>query len=223
VKIFISWSGARSKSVALALYEWLPQVIQSIDPWMSDKDIEKGAWWSDELQQALDKAEFGLVCVTPENKESAWLNFEGGALSNKLTQARACPYLFDIESAELTGPFARLQHATATKEETEKLLQTINKYCPNPMKDDALRKSFERCWGEFKTKLKAVPPTSTRPTPVRDVSDYLKEILEIVRELQRTRAPAAIPVLRGGGIRPNGAEHLYGGTERLSHDVSGFR
>lgn len=43
MKVFISWSGETSKKVALALKAWLPNVIQALDPWMSDKDIEKGA------------------------------------------------------------------------------------------------------------------------------------------------------------------------------------
>jgi hypothetical protein len=36
MKVFLSWPGRKSKSVAEALRDWLPSVIQEIDPFMSD-------------------------------------------------------------------------------------------------------------------------------------------------------------------------------------------
>jgi hypothetical protein len=43
VRIFISWSGERSRDVASALKEFLPLVLHYADPWMSETDIESGA------------------------------------------------------------------------------------------------------------------------------------------------------------------------------------
>ncbi len=42
MNVFISWSGQRSKDVADALAELLPDAIQEIHPWMSDHDITEG-------------------------------------------------------------------------------------------------------------------------------------------------------------------------------------
>ena len=42
MKVFISWSGERSKQMAAALKEWLPTAIQYLEPWMSDTDIHAG-------------------------------------------------------------------------------------------------------------------------------------------------------------------------------------
>ena len=49
MKVFLSWSGELSHKVALAFREWLPNVIQSIEPYVSSEDIDKGARWSAEM------------------------------------------------------------------------------------------------------------------------------------------------------------------------------
>ena len=43
MKVFISWSGDRSKFIANTLHWWLPNVMQAIDPFVSSQDIQKGA------------------------------------------------------------------------------------------------------------------------------------------------------------------------------------
>ena len=39
VKVFISWSGERSKKIAKALKKWIKNVIQSVEPFVSSEDI----------------------------------------------------------------------------------------------------------------------------------------------------------------------------------------
>jgi hypothetical protein len=46
VKVFLSQSGERNAAVALALKEWLPSVINAIDPFISVLDMDKGANWA---------------------------------------------------------------------------------------------------------------------------------------------------------------------------------
>ena len=81
MKVFISWSGNISLKVALIFRDWLPSVIQSIEPYVSSEDIDKGARWSTDIAKELENSTFGILCVTKENLEAPWLSFEAGALS----------------------------------------------------------------------------------------------------------------------------------------------
>src|ERR1039457_7341444 len=84
MKIFLSWSGDRSLAVATALRDWLPSVIQAVRPWISSTDIDKGSRWASEIASQLQECSIGIICVTPENRESSWLLFESGALSKSI-------------------------------------------------------------------------------------------------------------------------------------------
>jgi TIR domain len=84
MKVFISWSGERSRAVAEVLRQWLPNVIQAVTSWVSLDDIEKGAPWSTDIAVQLGECRAGLICLTPENLSASWLLFEAGALSKTL-------------------------------------------------------------------------------------------------------------------------------------------
>lgn len=74
--VFISWSGERSKGVAAALYDWLPMVVQSARPWMSEEDIEKGSRGLEDVGKALVAMGVGIICLTAGNLERPWILFE---------------------------------------------------------------------------------------------------------------------------------------------------
>jgi hypothetical protein len=96
MKVFITWSGERAKTVAEAIREWLPSVIQAVDPWMSEADIRAGGRWQSELNQQLEHTDFGIVVLTPESLSAPWIHYEAGALAKKVDIGAVCPYLVDI-------------------------------------------------------------------------------------------------------------------------------
>lgn len=97
MNVFISFSGDRSKAVAKALHEWIPYVINDVQPWMSEVDIDKGTRWSMDVANQLKEAKMGIICLTPENLDAPWLHFEAGALSKTVEKTYVCPYLFEVE------------------------------------------------------------------------------------------------------------------------------
>src|SRR3954469_20494730 len=80
-RVFISWSGDTSRQVAEALKDWLPEVIEGIEPWLSTQDLTAGMRWGSELASQLERTDFGVICLTPDNLQAPWILFEAGALA----------------------------------------------------------------------------------------------------------------------------------------------
>lgn len=83
MRVFLSWSGKPSKKVARMLQDWLPKIIQGLEIWMSGRSIRVGERWSSDLLRQLDQASFGIICVTGDNIDSAWIDFEAGPLPSQ--------------------------------------------------------------------------------------------------------------------------------------------
>ena len=187
MNIFISWSGNRSHHIATALKEWLPNVIQTLDPFLSTRDIKKGKRGNIEIQENLENANFGIICLTPENTKSKWILFESGALS-KLSSAYVCTYLFQMSPGEVEPPLGQFQHTKADENDTRQLVETINDALPseNQLHPERLRKSFDMWWPRLDTEINATPPPDTALPDKRSEQSKLDEILEVVRSIKST-------------------------------------
>jgi hypothetical protein len=189
MKVFISWSGLQSKHIAHALRIWLRLVIQHIDPWMSELDIDAGQRWVNELWKGLQDSRFGIVCLTAENLQAPWMHFETGALAKAVDQ-RVCPYLYEIQPGIVQGPLSQFQMKKTDKTGTRELLQSINEASTSlhekalPIED--LHEVFEIWWPKLEEMLKAVPTTTTPAPPRPEAADMLEELLELVRNLARS-------------------------------------
>jgi len=182
--IFISWSGERSKALAEALRIWLPKVIQNLNPWISVSDIEKGARWLKDISGNLEKTNFGLFCLTPENINEPWILFEAGAISKTLDSAYVCPILYKLEPASLTGPMAQFQATKLHKDDMFRLLQSINKCLDNKMlTDNQLEESFEMWWPKLEIEINKIPSSIGLNNPERTDRELLEEVLNTVRNL----------------------------------------
>lgn len=188
MKVFLSWSGigSRSEAVASLLNEWLPCVIQALNPWISTQDIDQGSLWFDEVSSQLSETTTGILCLSKANQERPWLLFEAGALAKGLSKSRVCILLIDLESAEVAAPLSFFNHTMPNKEGLRKLVTTLNRnMAEHNLKPDILEKSFETYWPQFESKftkiLESVPEIPTEKTV--DSNDMLKEILMTTRGL----------------------------------------
>lgn len=189
--VFICWSGKRSRALASALRELLGNVIQRVKPFMSDKDIEAGDVWDVRLTEMIGVARFGIACVTAENQDSTWLNFEAGALSNALEdETRLCPYLLGMRISDLRQPLARFQAKEPNEEDTLALIESINIRCTPPLQPDRLRSAFSKWWPEFEATFKGIEKGPLQAVVASTSDDKTNEILTTVRDLARAGASA---------------------------------
>lgn len=189
LQIFISWSGAQAKMVATALRVWIAKVLdQKVTPFVSSEDIEKGDRGLNKIASELESSNYGIIVVTPSNKDSSWINFEAGALGKSVSNARVAPLLVGLSDVDLTGPLKQFQNTEATdKDAVFDLVKSINR----ALGDDALNEltiqlMFDAQWGELeRVILDAYGQAEVPQQPRRSESDLLDEVLTTVRSLQR--------------------------------------
>lgn len=192
MKVFISWSGDTSLKVAQQLREWLPYVINSIEPYVSFEDIDKGARWSTDIAKELEDSTFGILCVTKDNLEAPWLSFEAGALSKTMEKSFVTPFLFDIKRSEVKGPILQFQSTIFEKDDIKKMVKTLNKACGDSgISESRLEKSFDVWYPNLEENLNDLKNDSKQNDEIEKSkksvrsTEILEEILELSRDNQR--------------------------------------
>lgn len=172
--VFISWSGEMSHRFALALYNWLPTVIQAIDPFISSEDIRKGTRWFQEVQGGLQEISFGILCLTPDNIHSDWILFEAGALS-KLGHSRLSPILINVSNSDLYGgPLSHFNTTSINRGEFYKLLKSINESLRDGrLSDNRLETAFALAWPNFEKQLGELIPEPQNQEEDEDEAEWL--------------------------------------------------
>jgi TIR domain-containing protein len=209
LKIFISWSGQRSKAAAEALRDWLVRVIQRLEPWVSSEDIRAGARWQIEIAGVLSNTKVGILCLTPENLHSDWLHFEAGALAKTIDNSTfVCPYLISLDPADVPLPLGQFQAKRADFEGTRSLVRTINEALgESALAEAQLNDAFDTYWPRLKEILDSLPAPEGQTTQRRDPVNMLEEILDIVRGLAREKYTE---------LDEEGPEGFYSSEESLS-------
>ncbi len=154
--IFISWSGERSKAVASALADLLPQAAQHIKPWMSAHDVAAGTRWADQLHTQLSNTSFGVICLTPENVNAPWLLFEAGMLAKGVSGASVVPYCVGFDAEEVPFPLQQFQGVNADEEGTRKLLRSLNLAGGGSLANSQLDRVFDRWWPDLKARIDSI-------------------------------------------------------------------
>ncbi|MYY04021.1 MULTISPECIES: toll/interleukin-1 receptor domain-containing protein [unclassified Streptomyces] len=216
MKVFLSWSGERSRKIAEALRSWIPDVIQGIDPWVSSQDIAKGGKGIEEITHELAATDFGIICVTPENEASRWINFEAGSLAKQFKIAHVAPFLIDMKISDLTGPLSKFQATVGeSRDDVRKLISDMNKASAGRMvAEDRLDRAFAHNWPGLEHaigEIRQTPlPEGVQHPIERSEAEMLEEILLLVRKQE----------YRGTNLegKANQAEEKLSRSRRISED-----
>ncbi|WP_197493527.1 hypothetical protein [Paenarthrobacter nicotinovorans] len=188
MKVFLSWSGPLSKSIAEYFKGWLPGVVQQVDEIFISSDISKGEPWFETITKNLDDVDLGLVFITKENRNATWLNFEAGAMVNKFGQSGIRPILVDITTGEYDGPMKNLQLAELqSDEDMRKLLGSINDKIERPLDSTVLDSTFDMwkqvLFDNVAQRIEARRQNVGEEPEVRSDSEKIDELLDLSRLL----------------------------------------
>jgi hypothetical protein len=166
VKVFLSWSGKKSREIATAFHDWLPYVIQTAKPFISTGDIDKGKRWSEVLANELSEVGYGIIFITQDNFKEPWINFEAGAISKAIDISYVSPFLFNIEAARIQGPLQQFQFTINDKEDIFNLIRSINNRlsAEQQLTYEVLRREFDTWWPELKNELDDIAKTADADT-----------------------------------------------------------
>lgn len=200
MKLFLSWSGSLSNAIAREFRTWLPMILQHVEPYISSSDINKGARWATDIAGELEASHFGVIFITPDNTESAWIMFEAGALTKSVTKAAVVPLLFDVSPADLRdSPLLQFQMSQFNKDEIKRLVDSINTASGDQaLEDVTLSPLFETLWPQLSDKVekaiakskkeaaKKAPPTAQQEKDVLHAS--VEEALVNTRNILKAMA-----------------------------------
>jgi hypothetical protein len=189
MKVFLGWSGEASQKVAQVLHAWLPKVIQSIKPYVSSEDIAKGVRWAPEIAKELQASNYGIICITNENAQSPWINFEAGALSREIEKSFVTPFLFNLRPSEIQGPLAQFQSVLNEEDDIWKLLESINgKQEPeHRLEKGVLKEVFSMWWPRLRDDLSAIATeeATKHSPPKRTATEILEDLLMLSQAQHR--------------------------------------
>lgn len=182
-RIFISWSGNRSRALATALHRWLPIVLQNTQPWMSSADIRSGERWGTEVATQLENCDFGLLCITADNLNSPWILFEAGALSKSVEKGRVVPVVLDLDVSDITFPLGQFQARKADEQSIKALVRDINKSSSIKLEEPNLEAALDALWPDLSKRISDIPPSTDKRAAKRSTEDILEELVSTVRRL----------------------------------------
>lgn len=190
MKVFISWSGERSRKLAEFLAGWLKKLPLAIEPWVSKDAIDPGTRWGKELAEALEGTSFGILCITSENQREPWISFEAGALSKTIEKSYVIPYLIGMKPSELEQPLKQFQAIEATAEGTWKLIETIHMASGDKTRTiNDLEEAFRMWWPKLSEQIENVKNevvesiNVTQEPSMSDIQFSLDKVLTVMESL----------------------------------------
>ena len=180
LKIFISWSGERSRLFGSAIREWLPKILDPVEIWMSDGSISKGERWYNEIMDGLKNYQIGIMCLTPENYEAPWMNFEAGILHANSENPMICPLLLGMGKDDFKGPLREFQATVFEKEDFLKLIFSLNEKLreDSQVSEKIIENRYEKYWLLFKKEVEELSRTT--------ISAYGCSVPNVIKTLSKS-------------------------------------
>jgi hypothetical protein len=184
--LFISCSGQRSVHIAKSLNEWLSELFSKHLRIELSPEMEPGVRWFGDISKILEEADYGILCLTPENLDRPWIHFEAGAISKAVGQSRVYPYLYFVEVSSLKSPLNQFKAVKAIdKEENWTLVNSLYGLVAMDampaITSENMRRLFDSMWPDLQMRLEKTHAPEMIQTSERSDRAILEEILESIR------------------------------------------
>lgn len=187
MNVFMSWSGGKSLAYAEEIKKLIENCIQSAKVFCSSEDIQNGENWANTLFDALRGAKFGIICLTKENMNSSWINFEAGAIVSKL-ENKMTAMLIDIGVDEITSPLSLYQASKIEKNSLLQLILAINKTLDTKIDEERIKKSFNHFYNDFSENIAkfvfSEGKQQMEAISFKELLKYSKDIYDIVHRIE---------------------------------------
>lgn len=206
MRIFASWSGKPSREIAIILKDWIPNVLQDVEVYVSSQDISKGERWLNNVNTNLQEHNFGISIVTAENYLAPWILFEAGALAKTLN-GRLIPLLCGIDTISMPNhPLTQFQYVVAPgHDELLRFMQDINAACDRPLPDERIKATFEKWYPDFVEAYGSIefvrPPKESKKADPHLVEEAINEMLREMRDIRAS-------LNRTPGVQPSSARQI---------------
>lgn len=189
MKVFISWS-KNSRDVGKAVSDAVTEIFAPVVNTFISQEIRAGSRALEEIDEALDDTDFGIICLTRANQAEQWINYEAGALSRQVgdKRQRMGVFLVDFDSVDdVNSPLNIFQCKYSTLEGFSDLMKSLNELKPN-VKDDTLTRRIGLVWPDVEAAVSAVkeatPATPLPPQPAKTTDDRLDELTALVKAIE---------------------------------------
>jgi hypothetical protein len=186
MKLFISWSGSTSQSIADEMRKWIGLILPQVKPFITTTDIDKGAQWEGKIRAELQQSDFGIVILTRDNLDSQWVAFEAGALSKHL-EGRVATILFGISHADIKPPLSIFQGTIFNVTDFRQLITNINDAVVpvDRRSEDQIDAIFPMLWPKLEDPIKLIlenASSSSAAAPAGpDIPMVLQEMMAMLR------------------------------------------
>ena len=203
MKLFLSWSGARSRQIANTYNKWIKYIFPTLEIYISTEDIEPGRKWRDSIENGLEETYFGMLFLTPENLESRWIYYEAGSLSKGKNDSHVIPMLYQLDAGKLQEPLSAFQSMSLEKDNMLRVVKTINKKMAEVTDELLLEEIFDNWWekweeeaDKFPVDIEAIEESiKLKDAAQMDIQEQIEEVLTRLRQQDGKEGVAKIPRL----------------------------
>ena len=184
---------------------------------MSEYDIHAGQRWAPVVGAVLEETNFGIICVTGENRDAPWLVFEAGALSKVVSEAAVIPLLLDVAFTDISsGPLGQFQAKQLDRQGCLDVVVAINALSGSRIDAARLVRIFDHFWPDLAARLDEIPEAET-PPPHRPIGDVLEELALGIQRIETRLEEVQIESPPGGSeTQPPPRERAFSSRENAS-------